>query len=62
MNSIRLVYGISDKKITMIHNGVDTNFRNPEEVNAVDIKTWKNTYGRSNRFVITYYGHAGKSK
>jgi len=62
MNSIRLVYGIPDKKITMIHNGVDTNFRNPAEVDAIDIKTWKNTYGRNNRFVITYYGHAGKSK
>ena len=62
MNSVRLVYGIPDKKITMIHNGVDTHFRNPEEVSAFDIKSWKNQYGRSNRFVVTYYGHAGKSK
>ena len=62
MNSLRLVYGIPDKKITMIHNGVDTHFRNPEEVSPFDIKSWKNKYGRSNRFVITYYGHAGKSK
>ncbi|EKD25130.1 MAG: glycosyl transferase group 1 [uncultured bacterium (gcode 4)] len=62
MNSVRLVYGIPDKKITMIHNGVDTNFRNPEEVSQFDINTLKNKYGRSNRFVITYYGHAGKSK
>jgi len=62
MNSLRMVYGIPDKKITMIHNGVDTNFRNPEEVSSFDIKTWKNQYGRNNRFVITYYGHAGKSK
>ncbi|MEI6672119.1 MAG: glycosyltransferase family 4 protein [bacterium] len=62
MNAIRLVYGVSDKKITMIHNGVDTNFRNPEEVTPSDSKTWKNHHGRNNRFVITYYGHAGKSK
>jgi len=62
MNALRMVYGIPDKKITMIHNGVDTNFRNPEEVSQFDIKTWKNQYGWSNRFVITYYGHAGKSK
>lgn len=62
MNAIRLVYGVPDKKITMIHNGVDTNFRNPEEVSPFDIKTWKNNHGRNNRFVITYYGHAGKSK
>ena len=62
MNSIRLVYGIPDKKIMMIHNGVDTHFRNPEEVSAFDTKSWKNEYGRTNRFVLTYYGHAGKSK
>lgn len=62
MNSIRLVYGVPDKKIVMIHNGVDTHFRNPDEVPPFDSKTWKNKYGRSNRFVITYYGHAGKSK
>lgn len=62
MNSIRMVYGISDKKITMIHNGVDTNFRNAQEVSSFDIKTWKNQYGRNNRFVIMYYGHAGRSK
>ena len=62
MNSLRLTYKIPDKKITMIHNGVDTNFRNPDEVPPSDIKTWKNNYGRSNKFVITYYGHAGKSK
>jgi hypothetical protein len=62
MNSIRLVYGISDKKIAMIYNGVDTNFRNPNEVDPSEIKIWKNQYGRNNRFVITYFGHAGKSK
>ena len=62
MNSLRLVYGISDQKVRMIPNGVDTNFRNPDEVNPVDIKNRRNQYGRSNRFVVTYYGHAGKSK
>lgn len=62
MNSLRLTYRISDKKLTMIHNGVDTNFRNPDEVSSFDIRTWKTNYGRSNKFVITYYGHAGKSK
>ncbi len=62
MNSLRMVYRIPDKKIKMIHNGVDTHFRNPEEVSSFDIKTWKNNYGRNNKFVITYYGHAGKSK
>ena len=62
MNSLRLVYGISDKKIKMIYNGVDTHFRNPEEVSSFETKTRKNSYSRNGRFVITYYGHAGKSK
>lgn len=62
MNSLRMVYGIADKKIRMIHNGVDTSFRNSDEVTSFDIKTWKNDHGRNNRFVVTYYGHAGKSK
>lgn len=62
MNCLRMNYSIPDKKIIMIHNGVDTNFRNSDEVSSFDIKNWKNNYGRNNRFVITYYGHAGKSK
>lgn len=62
MNSIRLAYGISDKKIHMIHNGVDTHFRSPDQVDVNDLKSRKDRYGRNNRFVITYYGHAGKSK
>ncbi len=62
MNSIRLVYGIPDKKIKMIYNGVDTNFRNPDEVSSADIKSRRHEYERNNRFIITYYGHAGRSK
>jgi D-inositol-3-phosphate glycosyltransferase len=62
MNALRMMYGIPDKKIRMIHNGVDTAFRNPDEVPAFDGKTRRNEHGRSNRFVVTYYGHAGKSK
>jgi len=62
MNSIRLVYGIPDKKIKMIYNGVDTNFRNPDEVSSFDGKSWRTECGWGNRFVVVYYGHAGKSK
>jgi len=62
MNSLRVSYGIDDAKIMRIPNGVDTVFRNPEEVTTLDKKSRKNTYGWNNRFVVTYYGHAGKSK
>lgn len=57
-----MVYGISDNKIRMIPNGVDTHFRNPDEVTTMETKNWKNIHGRNGRFVVTYYGHAGKSK
>jgi len=62
MNSLRMVYNISDKKIRMLHNGVDTYFWNTEKVTPVDIKNHRSKYGRNNHFVVTYYGHAGKSK
>ncbi len=62
LNSLRIVHHIPDKKITMIYNGVDTHFRNPNEVSSFDIKSWKNVHWRNNRFVVLYYGHAGKSK
>ncbi len=62
MNALRTIYGVKDASIRMIHNGVDTNFWNPDEVHATDMKDRKNRYGRNNRFVVTYYGHAGKSK
>jgi len=62
MNSLRLYYGIPDRKIKMIYNGVDTTFRNPEEVAHEEIKNCRKTNNRANRFVVLYYGHAGKSK
>lgn len=62
MKDIQRVYGISASKIRMIHNGVDTEFRNPKHVSASDIISRKTAHGRNNRFVVLYYGHAGKSK
>lgn len=62
MNALRLVYGIPDDKIKMIYNGVDTHFRNKDEVSPVEIKNRRTTHGRNDNFVVTYYGHAGKSK
>lgn len=62
MNSIRLVYKISDTKIRMIYNGVDTEFRNTKNIQESEVASRKFTYGRTNRYVVLYYGHAGKSK
>jgi glycosyltransferase involved in cell wall biosynthesis len=62
MNSLRLVYTIADNKIRMIYNGVDTEFRNPKNVSESEIHQRKHEKGWNDRYVVLYYGHAGKSK
>ena len=62
MNSLRLVYGTSDAKIRMIYNGVDTDFRNKKNIKESDVVSRKTAHELTDRFVVLYYGHAGKSK
>lgn len=62
MNALRLVYGIPDAKVKMIYNGVDTHFRNKDMVSPAEVRNRRTTHGRNDYFVVTYYGHAGKSK
>ncbi|MFA5747876.1 MAG: glycosyltransferase family 4 protein [Candidatus Absconditabacterales bacterium] len=62
MNCIRIYYGIPDRKIKMIYNGVDYDFWDIKKVENKEIQELKNKYGWENRFVVLYYGHAGKSK
>lgn len=62
LNSLRTIYSLSDHKLRLIHNGVDTAFWNPELVSPVQIKKWRTTHGRDGKFVLLYYGHTGKSK
>jgi glycogen synthase len=62
MNSLRLVYTIADSRIRMIYNGVDTEFWNKKNVSESDVHQRKHTHGRNDRYVVLYYGHAGKSK
>lgn len=62
MNSLRLVYGISDAKLHMIYNGVDTEFRDPNKVEESERLARRAAHGWEDRFVVLYYGHAGKSK
>lgn len=62
MNDIRRVYRIPRTKIRMIYNGVDTEFRNPKHVSKSEISSRRSFHGRDDRFVVLYYGHAGKSK
>ncbi len=62
LNSLRLLYGISDDKLSLIHNGVDYDFWNIKHVSEYDILDWKKENSWNGRFIVLYYGHAWKSK
>ena len=62
MNSLRLLYGIPDHKLTVVYNGVDYDFRNPTAIDEEEIVQWKKENSWNGRFIVLYYGHAGKSK
>jgi glycosyltransferase involved in cell wall biosynthesis len=63
MNSVRLIYWVQDSRHSMIYNGIDTNFWNIDKVGMKDIDTMRSTFGiAADDFILTYYGHSGKSK
>lgn len=62
MNCLRVTYGIPDKKLKTIYNGVDTDFWDPKLVKEKDIKLWRKWMQRNNKFVLLYFGHSWKSK
>ncbi len=62
MNSLRLLYGISDSKLKLIYNWVDYDFWNIDLVKKDEIVFWKEQYSWKDRFIVLYYGHAGSSK
>ncbi len=62
LNSLRLLYGIPDEKLFLIHNGVDYDFWNISNVSEYDMIDWKKENSWNGRFIVLYYGHAWKSK
>ena len=62
MNALRVVYGIQDHKLHMIYNGVDTEFWDANKVGEAEKISRRAEHGWEDRFVVLYYGHAGKSK
>lgn len=62
LNSIRISYNISDSKLKMIHNWVDTDFWNMEKTNKQELTKLKTEYWLENKITLLYYGHAWKSK
>jgi len=62
LNSLRVKWWISDRKLHLIYNGVDNDFWNMENVKKSEIDEWKNKYLWNDSYLISYYGHAGKTK
>lgn len=62
LNCIRINYNIKEKKLKMIHNGVDTAFWDSKNVNEQKIREMKGQYELENKITLLYYGHAWKSK
>jgi len=62
MNCVRICYGISDNKLQMIHNGIDSDFWNSDKISSDQINSFRLKHWRENKFVVLYFWHAGKSK
>lgn len=62
LNSLRVKWWISDRKLHLIYNGVDNDFWNMKNVKKSEIDEWKNKYLWNDSYLISYYGHAGKTK
>jgi glycosyltransferase involved in cell wall biosynthesis len=57
-----LVYKVPDTKLSVIHNGVDAGFWDPDLVTQEQKEQRRKTHQREGKNLILYYGHAGKSK
>jgi len=62
LNSLRVKWWISDKKLHLIHNGVDNDFWNMNNVQKSEINERKKKYLWDDSYLISYYGHAWKTK
>jgi glycosyltransferase involved in cell wall biosynthesis len=62
MNSLRLLYGIPDNKLRVVYNWIDYDFWDSSCVTEQEIWEFKRDNSWNWRFVVLYFGHAGKSK
>lgn len=62
LNSLRIKWWISDKKLHLIYNWVDNDFWNINKVKKSEINERKEKYWWDDSYLISYYGHAGKTK
>ena len=62
LNSLRIKWWISDKKLHLIYNGVDNDFWDMKKVKKSEIDERKDKYWWNDSYLISYYGHAWKTK
>ena len=62
LNSLRVKWWISDKNLHLIYNGVDNDFWNMKNVKKSEINRRKKKYWWDDSYIISYYGHAWKTK
>ena len=62
LNSLRIKWWISDKKLHLIYNWVDNDFWDIKKVKKSEMDERKNKYWWNNSYLISYYGHAWKTK
>lgn len=62
LNSLRVHTNIPNKKLHLIYNWVDNEFRDIKNVKESDCTSRKRQHKLDKSFLISYYGHAGKTK
>lgn len=55
-------YKIDKRKVHVIHNWVDYDFWNPNNVKQFEVKSLRTRQSRWDKFIFLYFWHAGKSK
>lgn len=62
LNSLRLVYGISDEKLFLAYNGVDYEFWNRKQVSEKQDHAIQKKFGLTDKRNVLYFWHTGISK
>lgn len=62
LNSLRIHTNIPNEKLYLIYNWVDNDFWNKEAVTKSECEERKKQHWLDESFIISYYGHAGKTK
>ncbi len=62
LNSVRLLYSVSDEKLKLVYNWIDYGFWNKKNIDLWFLNSFKENIWLKNTFVLLYYWHTWKSK